>query len=404
MENSNECNKFGLINYLIQSSSENNIMKLEDSYKYVFVTIEDIFESNIIDVKFINYFLEQISFKEFAINPIHNEYIHIINYPVILEIILKYIWEYDDIFCYEIPDKPNNVVIKFPYSEKNITILDDFCRNNFWAYNIYSEKKLPDENFKQIRLDIEQDNDNLVNFVEPENIVIDAQFINPIRFKFNTNRLYCKTYKPKCWINLFNEMINKNKMIRKLKNLKKWFRFKWYNILLPIYVINNNNVNEMLNYIWKRTNEYFKIKFTYDDILNLGLHPLQLIGNTSLILFRRNYSGNENILFNFKKFNKNSCINWTKISNIKVANTIVRNSIWNLSYLGNCGFQRELLNPILYLEDKLLTILNYPFNLASLNHYILTLNNTDQKLLQIYSEDENLESKSNFISDYIHII
>ena len=357
--------KFGLLNYLLESS-QNKFKINKDNSIPLFVSIEDLSENNVMDSNLLLYFLDQISDIDFGISP--DSYVKLIDYPSIIEIIFKYIFDLD-IFCYKIPNRSSNIIMKFPYNVENEKILNEFCSTTYWSYVIYMNQK--DIGFKRINIKREKDEDKLENkeIKKLENIK-DEFIYNPRRLKFNPYKIYAKIYRNKIWFNFNDELDYNNNIIRKIKNMKRWFRFKWFPLLLPIYIIDNINVNDMLNDIWFETNKYMKIKFSFQDIMELGLHPLQLVGSTTLVLFRRQYKGNETIFERFQNYYNNSLTLWTKIPDKDIYQIILSNIIWNYSYSGQNILFEYLKLPLIQVDDSILNLINYPFNLNILLNYI----------------------------------
>ena len=394
--------KFGLVDYLIDAS-ENNINLSKDNHKDLFIIIEDLFEDNLINVNFLNYFLKEISLGNLTTNP-DNQYIKLIDYPRILELIFKYIWDIP-IFCFKLRERPTNLIMIFPYNNDNIQILNDFCSNAYWSYVIYDDNNKILPNCKKINLNVSNDSDTLVNFRKPNNAIFSINQNLPILQGLYGYHIYYIEFKNKSWINLNDNYENSNNIMRKLKNIKKWFRFKWFPLLLPIYIIDNNNVNEMTFYIWDKLNKYFRIRFNFQDIIELGLHPLQLIGSTTSICFRRKYLGNENIFENFNIIDINSVKMWNKISDKNIYEIIIQSLMWNYSYIGYFNCQKEFLEPLLHLRKNVLNILNYPYNIIVLT---LLLDNKD---FRIYNKDdiirrtkEFIQGREEFIDKYISLI
>ena len=143
--------KFGLVDYLIDAS-ENKIILSKDNHKDLFIIIEDLFEDNLINVKFLNYFLKEISLGNLITNP-DNQYIKLIEYPRILELIFKYIWNIP-IFCFKLEERPTNLIMIFPYNKDNILILNDFCSNAYWSYVIYDDNNKVLPHCKKINLNL----------------------------------------------------------------------------------------------------------------------------------------------------------------------------------------------------------------------------------------------------------
>jgi hypothetical protein len=190
------------------------------------------------------------------------------------------------------------------------------------------------DNIDRTRINHEDKKKNLENIYEEKykNIIpnkIKEIKIDIYKFKdsFDNLKIKLRKYKPKCWINLFNKRKNKNKIIRKLKNLKKWFRFKWYNILLPIYALNNINVNEILNNIWKNKDWIIKelsnwlkaslvIVKKSDNIKNPN--KIDSIFNIVLLDINKNIGENENNTYisNNNLINIDFNFNKNKLKNI----------------------------------------------------------------------------------------
>jgi len=392
-------NNFGLIDYLILAS-QNKLNLRKDNYKDLFVVIEDLYEDNVIHIDFINYLFKELSI-EINISP-YTQYIKLINYPDIIELIFKYIWNIP-IYCYRITDRPTNIVMIFPFNDDNLNILKTFCQNSYWSFAIYDNNNYKIKG-KRIVLEDEKDEDSLVNFREPTDP--SGNYQNPKAFKFIGNKIYCNSFKNKSWINLNTDLDNNN-IRRKIKNIKKWFRFKWFNLLLPIYVIDNKNVNEMLKYVWIKTNEYLRIKINFLELISLGLHPLQLIGSSTSICFRRLYKGNENFLSKFDRISKDSSIMWNTKSIKTIEEIIIDSLTWKYSYIGNFGLQREFLYPIIYLDYETLNLFNYPFNIALISQEIARRNNNKTlNTLENFKNNirNNVIEKKEMINKYFSII
>ena len=136
----------------------------------------------------------------------------------------------------------------------------------------------------------------------------------------------------------------------------------------------------MTFYIWDKLSKYFRIRFNFQDIIELGLHPLQLIGSTTSICFRRKYLGNENIFENFNIIDINSVKMWNKNNNKNIYDIIIQSLMWNYSYIGYFNCQKEFLEPLLHLRKNVLNILNYPYNIIVLT---LLLDNNQRKVEEI---------------------
>ena len=230
--------------------------------------------------------------------------------------------------------------------DPNIDFLNDLNVSNLLGV-------LPDRNFKQIRLDIEQDNDYRINFVVLENIVADAQFKNPIKilgtkfspiehrmsilglgqiffklkYKFsdsvhkiiNSAKRY-KISKLNSYISLLHiKLLKQNYSDWSKREFRNWLKaslviVKIFDIILEKFLYNN------IIYV---ISEEDKVD-TKLGISNKNLNIIESIFNIDLS-FRKNTLGNKSINHNFKNNlinkvffipNKNTLNNISKIKKL----------------------------------------------------------------------------------------
>ena len=298
------------------------------------------------------------------------EYIRLIKYPDITRIIFEYIFN-TQVYCYELQDIPTNLVV-FATPE-NIEYIMDTCQKLKFDYNIYSNRPINDA--KRVRLqDIGDTNPNKnkdykTNLLTPNIFIEDNHKLDNslprARVNFNSKNCYVRTYKVKRFINFNMTNCSLNK---KLKIIKSWFRFKWYQLLLPIYIFNNINMKYMFQYMMNNIRKLIKINITKKNLLDLHLHPIQLVGSTIMILFRRRYDAKEHIINDPNSVSNNSIINWCYYkSNTNIYSIILQNIAFDYAYNGKCFLYEYLRCPLIYLNDDVLTTMAFPYNLSDLN-------------------------------------
>ena len=214
---------------------------------------------------------------------------------------------------------------------ETINILDNFCRNNLWSYNIYSEEKLPDDNLKQITLDIERNSILMENPIK-ENILENkiSGEINKIGIKsiYYTNilneNLLDKSSLSNIWIgNSFNiksfcvsqnkhsfgTTINNNKFynsllhIKNLKlNYKDWFKRELRNWLKANLIFNKKSDNIIVNSSNNITYEIFELYkvITKLDISHKNTNKFESIFKTDLLDIYKNVWENKSKIYILK--------------------------------------------------------------------------------------------------------
>ena len=350
-------NSFGIIEYIINKSKEKktNKIKIFSGEKFI-ITIDDLLEDHYIHRGILLNIL--VLYPEIIKEiPVNKQYIKLIEYPNVIRLIFEYILGIK-CNCLKLNERPNNLTI-LTY-EENLNEIEEFCKVTGFDYNIYSN--MPLKNFKRIILETDKNHDCHIN--TNNNIIkntIFAQEYARIKHNLDINSCYCKTYKTKRYIN-FNKHDYKNVKSR-IKNIKKWFRFKWYNLLLPIYIFNNINIDYLFDYIFRITKNLIKVNLTKRDLFDIGLHPIQLIGSTNIILFRRHYNIQDKVINGIFPISFNSVVNWAHYKcNKNIYNIILKNINFDYSYNGKCHLYDELRLPLTHLNKSMLIKLNYPYN------------------------------------------
>lgn len=355
---------FGIISKLETKSKTTNIkIDLNDPVERFIITIDDLSLNHYIHK---NVLVCLLKYHPDIIQSLGDkEYIRLIKYPNIIRIIFEYILN-TQVYCYELQDIPTNLVI-FATPE-NIEFIKETCQKLKFDYNIYSNRPIGDA--KRVRLqdigDVNpiKDKKYKTNLLIP-NIIIEDNYkldnsLPRARVNFNSKNCYVTTYKVKRFINFNMTNCNLNK---KLKIIKSWFRFKWYQLLLPIYIFNNINMKYMFQYMMNNIKKLIKINITKKNLLDLHLHPIQLVGSTIMILFRRRYDMKDHVINDPNSVSNNSIINWCYYkSNVNIYTVILQNIAFDYAYNGKCFLYEDIRCPLIYLSDDVLTTMNYPYN------------------------------------------
>ena len=139
-----------------------------------------------------------------------------------------------------------------------------------------------------------------------------------------------------------------------------YFKFIWRRILIPVYIKCSYTHKYLFNYIINVMKRRYKLNFSFVDILSLGLHPYQLIGSTTLLLYARGTY--KDILGEIFPLAINSYVAINSIKILKPYEIILYNITFNYYHYID-PIKKELSDIIIDFDKETLDIYNYPYNL-----------------------------------------
>lgn len=389
---------FGLPNLLFNYKFYRKHFELNNNIEFLYVSIDDIYENIVISNKLyailnISDFNKDKEFKDLSIGD------KLFAYRRATEFIFKILFN-DSVVYYNCQNYESNVLIKIPNTKEAINKAKDICLNIGLCCIFYNT--IPTQNFTPINLNKVESYGEPFKFI---NYIQNDFGSDAIKWKIDCNKLYFNMFRNKYWIdNNFNDDIENIG-----KNLRKFFKFKWYKLLFPLAVYNNSiNVPFMNKYIWNQVNDILKLKVDLNIIYKcLKIHPLQLVGITNNIVFRKIIKGNEDWLHNFTEISCNSAREFTKQFNNDIIEEIYRLLLFNYNYIGFNRFEKFMRNALIYMDAEVLNDFNFPSNLYTFDANLATFFNHDKEEIWTYSLNNYKtigNAKREFIKRYLKVI
>ena len=391
------------INKILNKHS--NIIYESNSQSKILISFEDPLNIVTFNINFLNKLQHFMKFTQKEIEIINNSekiselYVPLNKLPTLfLSLIKNYLPNYN-VFSFPIENYYYNIIAEIPNDPNMFNYIDEICRNINICYVLFDNTQ--NKNFKYLN-------------IKEQNIPKEEKPIN----EFNNGKLYPKIdklyskfyfYKHR-YVTFINKNDNDDYLTYKIKEFRNYFRFRWIHMLIPLYINNSPSIIELTKYIWRTFNNTIKLKIDFDDFIRLGLHPFQLLGSTSLILFRKSYAGGEFALNNINFKYKNSVLNWmlNRMDNIAIHAIIFKNMNYRYNYLGTNPIEDLLRQPILFANSEFLNAYNYPYNIGYLNDE-LKKNTTLEERLDTYARNivyfqSISDEKIRFINQYLRLI
>ena len=378
---------------------------------YIYATIEDPFNRIQLHRRILNVLINKKKFKFNSdeielIKKFPYDHIPITLIPTLFHNIIQNNFPYNEVYTIPIDNYYLNTIIYIQNDEYNINLLDQFCKESGLCYCLFDNIPNIENKFKYFNKEESQDIGNSDIYTN-KNINGLNHGSNSPRKQINLKYCFIRKYRYHSFIinNNYTDELN-NKLI----NFKNYFRYRWIHALLPMYTENSKTIINMTNYIWHRFNNSIKLKIGIDDLFKLGLHPLQLLGSTSLILFRRNYTGKEYCLENCLQIFRNSAIHWT-YNNLKQSDLyaiIFKIINYRYNYIGSCPYENILRLPLIIYNSGNLEDINYPKDSGIAYKNIIDNFKIEQQLELQYANVVNYAAYTNakriFIQKYFRII
>ena len=380
----------------------NKNFNIEFKSEYInIISFEDPLEINKLHKNLIFELSKTINFSSKEIQIINNFPEHFVPLnllPTLFVSIIKNYFPKCNVYGFPIEGEYFNVIAEVPITDDSLNYIENFCKNMNLCYVIISNFKIND---KYKYLDIKENSiafksEDLYKMNHGENLPrID---IRAFKYFFIKHR----------YISIINRNIDEEFLEYKLRKFKNYFRYRWIHLLIPLYVLNTETIKDITKFIWNSFNNLIKLKIDYHDLIYLGLHPIQLLGSTSLILFRKTYLGSEYAIENLKFKYKNSVVNWIKNKSldINIYNIIYKNLNYQYNYIGSCPIENLLRQPLLFANIGFLENYNYPYSIGYLNSalklkYEIKLDVYADNVLNFIARSNN---KKKYISNYVKLI
>ena len=380
-----------LTDYLLEYQTNKDIFDLKTCPKFLFTSIDDLFDSLIISNKLFQIIVQSDMIREEVQQMSIGDCLF--QYPKTTELIFKTILN-DTVQFYAVKDMPTNILLKIPATEKAMEAIKLMCLNlnlSCSFNDIY-----PRKNFEPINLNVYDNSKDKFTFIEMD--YTKGKSILP-NWNIGANKIYVQIYKNKSWTNFNNNDIN-------LRYYNRILRIKWYKLLVPIAMHDDCiNVPFMNKYIWNEINNKIKLKVDLNILYKcLKVYPTQLVGVTNLVMFRHKLKGNEAWANNFKRIYENNVMQWTAQYNNNLMAEIYRLIHYQYNYLGDNIYEKELRASLIYHDYDTLKEYDYPKNLIALDFLLGGKLNRE-----IYSTWENTlaapdPKKFEFVLKYLDII
>lgn len=304
------------------------------------VVIEDIFNIFEINSSIVNYYFNT-DYKE--------DFVQMFKTDRIIACILSNFFHKE---CFTYQDKENDnvsVCLYLNYNDLNHWLMTQLVEMTGVIISIFSNKSLL--GFK--RVVIKEDEYTKVDF----NTFYDEwTYMNFIQMsdKIYFNNFFYRGIRTKMKIYYEN--------IYYINDIKSYFKFKWRRILFPVYVQKSYTHKYLFNYLIEYMKRRFKFNFSYVDLINLGLHPFQLLSDTIGILYSSGFNGSfidecfQNDSSLFPAIKKNQILDATEV--------ILYNITFNYSLINDPI--RNILSDLLLICDHVELEENvYPLNCVS---------------------------------------
>ena len=304
------------------------------------VVIEDIFNIFEINSSIVNYYFNT-NYKE--------DFVQMFKTDKIIACILSNFFHKE---CYTYQDKESDsvsVCLYLNYNDLNYWLMSQLVEMTGVVISIYSSRPLlgfkrtviREDEYTAVDFNTSADEWTHMNFTQMnEKIYFSDFFYRGIRTKM---KIYYEN-------------------IYYINDIKAYFKFKWRRILFPVYVQKSYTHKYLFNYLIEFMRRRFKCNFSYVDLLNLGLHPFQLLSDTVGILYSSGFNGsfidecfqNDSSLFSAIK--KNEILDTTEV--------ILYNITFNFS-LTNDPIRNLLAKPLVVCDHIELDQDLYPLNCVS---------------------------------------
>lgn len=351
----------------------------------IITSIEDPFSKNLLHKIFlyeISPFMEFTSYELELIENFPEPYVPLIKIPTLFYSIIKNCFPEYPVYIFPVKDYYTNIIIEIPDDPIIFDYLDCICKEIGLCYCIY--KNLADPGFKFLNKKKNEINFNSVT-INKTNYGMDVPCKN-----YNYDICYFKRYK---YLTFHVKNIISNSLNDKIEEFKNKYRFRWMHLLLPLYCGNSPSINELTKHLWNSFNNTIKLKFGFDDYIDMKLHPFNLLGTTTLILFRRQYFGTEFCLTHMNKIFANSIRNWIKVGNTNYQAIIFKTLNYNYNYIGSCPYECLLRKSLIYYNSHQLEKNNFPLNCGALAKII------DKEIPMEKQIDTNWKNIKNFMPE-----
>jgi len=261
-----------------------------------------------------------------------------------------------NLYVYTSENYLTNAICLINRNSNDIEKLIQLCERMKLCCCIYSP--IPMDGFERINISTEEKNEYDQMYCKPHHL---KMFELQHKVESNIPRYknwYCKIHRyyiKECKLRL--ESINW---------MRRYLQWCWMKFLLPIAADENTvNILELTRSMIQNMKRITHVQIGLKFIMNAArCHPLQIAGVTTLIAFNKTLKGNEIPFRNFRYIFNQSLILWLHGSG-DVRNELLTAWSYENDWIVN-EKQRNLLETLMYVEERDLLELQYPRNLTTI--------------------------------------